>query len=586
LTRNARSVPRVPSKLGLSETIADQEESASPPKSAIDGQDQRTLSESTTFLTTAATAAAAQRPSLPPISGPPIPPVVPRSLQQPHPNISSPKPEFRSGIDPQLTANILQLAEIAANMSDSDDDELDMGRPDLPYHERLLCILESQSTTSKWHPVTPIAVEQSAESSGAASKHPGQSLQTTPINVAPSQPTSLPPVNTIMSAKEAQAASSFFKSLAAGQPVTNAPGRTPMPSATANSNVVANKNVTAASSMQPSNKMTNGIAYSGRLGAVGNAALPTQISSPEPQIGRAGSNTLSSKPRSGRLNTNGQGTIIPQLTRPQDRATLARHATKSPQHALVPLEKKRKFEDEGNDIAISRLRAHAESRGLVVDPRMTFDQLNAMIDNHEKASHYRHTRVNGTTMPQVSPPPYSNRLATNGNGPYGSTRPSPAIERPPSADGLRRLAPNPAWPGYQHPYPPFNIIPPRSPATQYPPSPNNFPNTDVQRVLNGHATNTRSQIIQFVPPKQPGQFNRQNSPAIEKSPAGISSDDPRQQHQKALNGGPPGGGAVINSRTSKKQQTSNASNYKFQVNTKDTPIAQSQPKRGGQLMTF
>jgi hypothetical protein len=164
--------------------------------------------------------------------------------------------------------------------------------------------------------------------------------------------------------------------------------------------------------------------------------------------------------------------------------------------------------------------------------------------------------------------------------------PPPTMERPPSVDGLRQLAPNPAWPGYQHPYPPYHILPPRSPVTQYPLPPSSFPNPDVQRVLNGHATNTRSQIIQFVPPKKPGQFNSQNGPVMEKPPTVINGDDPRQQHQKALNGGPPGGGAVINSRTSKKQQTSNASNYKFQVNAKETPITQSQPKRGGQLMTF
>jgi hypothetical protein len=584
LTRNARSVPRVPSKLGLSEIVADHEESASPPTSAVAVQDQRPLSEGTTSSATAAD----QRPSPPPLTGPPIPPVVPRSLQQPHPH-TSPKPEAQSGIDSQLTANLLQLAEIAANMSDSDDDELEMERPDLPYHERLLRILESQSSTSKRRSLTPNAEEQSAKSPSAAPKHSGPSLQTTPINVTPSQPTSLPPVNTIISAKEAQAASSFFKSLATGHPMKNAPGATPTPSATANSRVVANKPVTAASSMQPSNAMTNGIAHSGRLSAVGNVALPTQLWGRESQTGRVGSNKLSPKTQPGGLNTNGQSTIIPQLHRPQDQAALAHHATKSPQHALVPLEKKRKFEDEGNDIAMSRLRAHAESRGLVVDPRMTFDQLNAMIDNHEKASHHSYSGVNGATVPQVSPPPYGNGLATNGSAPYGSTRPPPTMERPSSADGLRRLAPNPVWPGYQHPYPPYNIIPPRSPAAKYPPSPKSFPNPDVQRVLHGHATNTRSQIIQFVPSKQPGQFKSNSSPpvvVVEQPPSAISGDDPRQQHQKALNGGPPGGGAVINSRTSKKQQTTNASNYRFQVNAKETAIAQSQPKRGGQLMTF
>jgi hypothetical protein len=125
-------------------------------------------------------------------------------------------------------------------------------------------------------------------------------------------------------------------------------------------------------------------------------------------------------------------------------------------------------------------------------------------------------------------------------------------------------------------------MPPRSPATQYPPSANKLANPDVQRVLH-----TRSQIIQFVPPKQPKQFHSHSSSAADKSAATISGNDAsRQHHPTALNGGPPGGGAVINSRTGKKQQASNASNYKFQVHAKESPIAQSQPKRGGQLMTF
>jgi hypothetical protein len=157
----------VPSKLGLSEMMADQEERAPPPTPALAGQGQRTLSEGIgSFNTVAAgqdqrplskgmtslnTTAADQRTS--------PPPEVPRPLQPP----GFQPPGFQSGIDSQLTANLLQLAEIAANMSDSDDDDgLEMGRRDLPYDERLLRILESQSTTSKWHPVAPSAVEPSA----------------------------------------------------------------------------------------------------------------------------------------------------------------------------------------------------------------------------------------------------------------------------------------------------------------------------------------------------------------------------------------------------------------------------------------
>jgi hypothetical protein len=581
LTRKARSIPRVPSKLGLSEVIADQEETPTPSTTPTAGRHQHTPPKDTNSATTTAD----QRISPATISGPLIPPVVPRSLQQPLPNISQ-KPELSLSLDPQLTVNLLQLAEIAANMSESEDDDLEMEQNDIPYHERLIRALEKQSTTSKWHIATANSVEQSGRSSSAAPPPSVLHSSTTPVNVAPARPTSLPPVNTIISTKEAQAASSFFKSLVAGEPITSSPKSEPTQSTTMNPYAATDRNVVPAENVHAGNTMTNGITYLGRLNAIGNGTLLPQIPGPEPQVVHGGSNKLIPKTQLGGLNTNGHGNLLSQFPRREGNATTARHATTSPQRALLPSDRKRKIEDEGNDIAISRLRSHAESRGLPVDPKMSFDQLNAMIDNHEKVTRYGYGGANGQSMLPASIAPYSNGLAKNGNATYGSTGSTPAMERPQSADGLRRLAPNPAWPGYSHAHPPYNLLPAMSPATQYTSSPNGLSNPDGQRFPNGHATNTRSQIFQFIPPKQPGQFNNGNSPVMEKTPPVISGDDPRQQHQKALNGGPPGGGAVINSRTSKKQQNASTAHYKFLVNSKETPIAQSQPKRGGQLMTF
>ena len=581
LTRNARPVPRVPSRLGLSEIIADQEEVPSPSTAAVVGGHQNTLSEGTSSSTTTT----ADQGTSPPINDDQlIPSVVPRSVQQLHPNTSS-KPDLQSRFDPQLTANLLQLAEIAANMSDSDDDELEMGRPDLPYHESLIRILGSQSNLSKWHTLWPISAGKSVRSSSVIPLLPAPHSQSAPVDAAPSQPTSLPPVNTIISAKEAQAASSFFKSLVASEPVKGTRA-VPTPSTTTNRYAHTNGGVVPTPNVQSTDAMTKCTAHSGKLNAARNGALLLQTLGPEFQIGRVGSNTLSPTTQLDASSTNGQGTVLSQIARPEEQAALPRHATTSLQEALLPLERKRKFEDEGNDIARSRLRSHAESRGLVVDPNMTFDQLNRMIDNHEKGPYYNSGGINRPPMLLVSNAPYNNMQAANGGVAYGSTHPSPTMERPPSADGLRRLAPNPGWSGYNHPYPPYNILSPRSPATHQIPSAHNFPNPDDQRAVNGHATHTRSQIIQFLPPKQPGQFNNQSTPIVEKPPPVINGNDPKQYHQKALNGGPPGGGAVINSRTSKKQQTSNTSSYKFRVNAKETPRPQSQPKRGGQLMTF
>jgi hypothetical protein len=581
LTRNARSVPRVPSKLGLSEVIADQEETPTPPTAPTAGRHQHSPSEGTNSVTTTAE----QRTFPAAISGPLIPPVVPRSLQAPYPNISQ-KPDLPLSLDPQLTVNLLQLAEIAANMSESDEDELEMEQNDLPYHERLIRALEKQSTTSKWHISPPNSVKQPVKSSIAAPLPSAPRSSATPVNAAPARQTSLPPVNTIMSTKEAQAASSFFKSLVAGEPITSTRESAPTQSATMNPYVSADRNVVPVQNMHAGNTTTNGITYLGKLNGVGNGTLLPQIAGPEPQNVHAGTNTMSPKTQLGGSNINGHGALLPQLSRREGHATPARHATTSPQRALLPSDRKRKIEDEGNDIAMNRLRSHAESRGLPVDPKMSFDQLNAMIDNHEKVTRYSYGGASGQSMLPASISPYSNGLATNGNAAYGLAGSNPATERPQSADGLRRLAPNPTWPGYNHAYPPHNLLPAMSPAAQYAASPNNVSNPDVQRFPNGHATNTRSQIFQFVPPKQPGQFSNGISPVMEKTPPIISGDDPRQQHQKALNGGPPGGGAVINSRTSKKQQNTTTAHYKFLVNSKETPIAQSQPKRGGQLMTF
>src|SRR5205814_515945 len=92
----------------------------------------------------------------------------------------------------------------------------------LPYHEHLIRKLETQSGPSKWHITAPISIGQSTKSPKGESIPPTSPSQTTGANASTAPSTSLPPVNTIMSTKEAQAASSFFKSLTAGEPATNA----------------------------------------------------------------------------------------------------------------------------------------------------------------------------------------------------------------------------------------------------------------------------------------------------------------------------------------------------------------------------
>lgn len=579
LARNARSTPRVPSKLSLSELIVDREETPSTPTAPTTVLPQHTLPEATSSASnTSSTATAAiDRPALPPTSDIPlIPLIVPRSLQQPHPT-TTPKLDLQRGLDSQLTANLLQLAEIAANMSDSDDDELEMEENDVPSHERLIRILQAQS---KWHISTPNSVEQSGKIPNAGPS------QTVPANVSAVQPTPLPPVNTIISTKAAQVASSFFKSLAAGEPVTNTPEPEHVLSERMNPHTGAERNAIPVPSVHGSKVMANGTTSAGQSNAAGSRVPFTQPPRPEAQNMHPSNNVLHGNANLGGTNTNVQGALIPQLSQPEVQAAIARHATSSPQRALVPLDRKRKFEDEGYDIAMSRLRSHAESRGLTPDPELTYEQLNAMIDEHDKVARYTHNRTNRTSMPPGSTRSYTNGLAANGNPAYGSTGPSPTtMERPLSSDGLRRLAPNSAWPVHHH-HPSYNGLPPRSPAAHYNPLPNSFPYPDAQRPPNGLVTNTYGKNFQFVPPKQPSQFSNQSSPVTEKAPSSANGDDSRKQHQNALNGGPPGGGAVINSRTNKKQQTTNAANFKFLVNAKESPITQSQPKRGGQLMTF
>jgi hypothetical protein len=153
LTRHSRSIPRVSSKLGLSGLVAGQEEISS---SSATPQHQHTASE----CTSSRNGKGDQR-SLPAtINGPPISKVVPCPLQQTPSNLPS-NIKLRLKPDPQLNANLLQLAEIAANMSDSDDDELEMESNDLPYHERLIRELQAQSGPSKWHIAAPISMGQS-----------------------------------------------------------------------------------------------------------------------------------------------------------------------------------------------------------------------------------------------------------------------------------------------------------------------------------------------------------------------------------------------------------------------------------------
>jgi hypothetical protein len=581
LTRNVRSAPRVPSKLGFFESITDQEETPAPSIAPTAGRHAHTSSEGTSSTATTPD----QRTFTPTIGGPLIPPVVPRSFQQPHPKLS-PNLDLQPGLDPQLTANLLQLAEIAANMSDSDDDELEMEQNDLPYHERLIRILKAQSSSAKWHIATPISVEKSGKPPSTVLMPSATHSQTAVVDAAPAPPASLPPVNTIMSTKEAQVASSFFKSLAVGEPAINNEGRERAQSDSMNPYAGADRSDIPARNLYAGNTMANGITSLGRLNAVESGAVLPRLPGPEAQNGHAGSNVLGGKTQLGALNTTGQDTVLPHLSRSEAQAAIGHHGTISPQRVLLPLERKRKFEDEGYDIATSRLRSHAESRGLVVDPKMSYEQLTAMIDDHDRVTRHAHNGINGPSMSPVSTRPYGNGLAMNGNAAYVSTGLSSTMDRPRSSDGLRRLVPSSPWLAYNHHYPPYNLLPPRSPAAQYPPSPNNFSHPDAQRPPNGHVNNAFNKSFQFVPPKQPGQFTNRNSPVIEKTPSITNGDDPRQQHQDALNGGPPGGGAVINSRTTKRQQTSNTANFKFLVNGKDTPIAQSQPKRGGQLMTF
>ena len=579
LTRHSRSLPRVPSKLGLSELVADQEESTAASATPTAGQHQHTASESTS----PGNENGDQR-SLPAtISGPPIPAVVPRSLQPPPSNLS-PNIRLQLKLDPQLTANLLQLAEIAANMSDSDDDELEMESNDLPYHEHLIRKLGAQPSPPKWHIAAPISMGKSAKSPNGETIPPASPFQTTGVNASTAPPTSLPPVNTIMSTKEAQAASSFFKSLTAGEPTTNAQKRQAAHSNTTTPFTGADKSVAPAHNVNARGATTNGNISAGRLSSAGHSSLPPQPLGPETRNVHASSKTSTDKTQLGGLNTNGRGTVLPQISRPQAQA---RHATTSPQQAIQPLDKKRKFEYEAYDIAMDRLRWHAESRGLATDPALNYDQLTALIDDHDKKlPSYAHRGANGPSTGPVSFVSYTNEPAMNGNASYGSAGPSPTTERPKSSEGLRRLAPSPAWPGYSSHNQPYKPLPSGSPTTQYSTSPNNFSHRDAQHSSNGLVANKYNKTYQFVTPKQPEQFSNRNSPVVEKPPSMTNGDGPKHHNQDALNGGPPGGGAVINGRTNKKAQSTNTANFKFHVNGKDPPIAQSQPKRGGQLMTF
>ena len=585
-TRNSRSAPRVPSKLALSEFSADQEETPATSAAPAASQHPQTLPEGTRPITTTAD----QRTFPPIINGPLFPPVIPRSLQQ-HPNILA-KVDLPPVLDPQLTANLLQLAEIAANMSDSDDDDLEMESNDLPHHERLIRALEAQPSTTRWHINTPVSTGKVENSAPEAPLPSPRHSQITSVDPAPAQPTSLPPVNTIMSTKEARAASSFFKSLVAGEPPTNVQRHGSANSKAMKSYSGADQSFVPTQNLHAGNTMTNGDTSSVMLSAAGQSGLLPQLQRQEAQNVNAVGKTLSGKIQLSDLDTNGQGTVPPQLSRPEVQAALTRQTTMSPQRSLLPLDRKRKLEerkieDEGYDIAMSRLRSYAKSLSLTVDSALSYEQLNTMIDNHDKSARYAHSGANGPSTAPVSTGPYSHGPPMNGAANHGSAGPGATVERPSSSEGLRRLVPSSTSPVYNHLPSPFDLPPPGSLAAQYFPSPNNVSYSDAQRFPTGYVNNTYSKTFQFVTPKQPEQFSNQNSPLVDKPPSLTNGEDTRrQQHQDALNGGPPGGGVVINSRSNKKPQSSNTANFKFLVNAKDTPIAQSQPKRGGQLMTF
>jgi hypothetical protein len=506
--------------------VAGQEENAAACATPTANQHQHTASE----CTSSGNEKGDQRSFPATTRSPPIPAVVPRPLQQTPSNLSS-TIGLQLKVDPQVTANLLQLAEIAANMSDSDDDELEMESDDIRYHKRLIRELQAQSSPSKWHIASPISTGQPTKLPNVETIPSASPSQTTVTNASTTPTRPLPAVN------KAQAASLFFKSLAASEPVTNAQGRRTRHSKPTSPFTNADKSVVPAHNVNTRAATTNGNISAGRLSSARHSSLP-QSPGPGSQIVHTGGKTSTNTTQLGGLNTNGHGAVLPQISRPEAQAAIACHATMSPQQAIQPLDKKRKFEHEAYDIAMDRLRGYAESRGLATDPALNYDQLTVMIDDQDrKLASYTRRGANGPDLGPACFVSYTNGPAMNGNVGCGSPGPSPTMERPTSSEGLRRLAPSPAWPGYNSHNQPYNPLPPGSPAAQCSTSTYNFSHRGAQHLSNGVVANKYNKTHQFVTPKRPKQFGNQNSPVVEKPPSMINGDGPKQYNRDALNGG-------------------------------------------------
>lgn len=453
--------------------------------------------------------------------------------------------DVQHGLDPQLTFNLLRLAKLAAEMSDSEDDP---DEEDSPYHAGLARILHAQYEATKRQISSSEIAKEATNLVGAVvdfrqPESPAASNSSS-RGPTPNEQLPLPPVNTIMSAREAQAASTLFKQMAADGAALSTAEPT-----TSNMDTSQREDVGVENGVSPQSENRVVRTPTSDMGTLNHSHSPQLLAT------RASFSTYA-------------------LTAPSSHQALGGLTT----------DKKRKFDDEnaGLEIALKRLRTAAQVRGLAVDPRMTFPQLEEIIDRHDasfghhnhESDHYQAGLLSGL-----------NAVWTTTNGNTASSLPN-ETHSPTAASGLRPLVSN----GFLAVNSMYNLLPPETgPTTLAPPS--NHPLPDIQEASVSQSKENPQLALHFLPPNQSRQSKR-ISATWTRSPSTPDGDDSMVPYNTlALNGGPPGGGAIINTKDrqdARMRRGGKAADYKLHVkgSGKNTPLAPVQPKKGGQLISF
>ena len=604
LTRSSKSTPRVASKLGFAESASDQETTMTDvsPIPTNDDSPSRSTSQGPRSDTESVSkspedyfhSSASKVPLTFSEANVPEGHMVQTNLPE-----MPPQNSLQNHVDPAYTSNLLLLAEIAASMPESDDED-DEILPDYGQVHPGLSRALAQSQINVAQSTSPAARNNPMKTSGRgpAIRPPPPASKVAPLqkpNVTTQHPVSMPPVNTIMSAKDAQAASSLFKRLATEPPT------------------FANENDQEEFETKSPNL------YNGRQRMAEQLRRPASES-----FGTDRNSKVIWRP-SGDITLNGTAPShrgpTPVVPFEKDRTTPA-----PPAERHGPENKTARPQDEnaGYEIAMNRTRMAAQARGLSVDRSMSWEQLNEMIDRHDGAVAYRRESA-PTTMtkptlqlarsggsahhPQPTKDIPRNTAQSSMNG-FGNssmgqhtfypikTSQSPATHMAPPQLPLPPLPQPPPSPPQEKQQPKFPPQPTRSMS-----QPNGIelhhPSNNIMKgYINSFTPGYR--FINERPQPSTSSFKKIRGSSSHLPKPGTMYGDPPTSNEAALNGGPPGGGVIINTKErmdARLRAKTKAPDFKMQVsgnsnggvrssNTGLGPIAQAKPKKGGILISF